>query len=56
MKTINKTQMYIMMMMTIQWMTVTETTSTQPEQSLTAFLPTNDITIPTENGRVHICH
>ena len=27
---------------------VTETTSTQPEQSLTAFLSTNNITIPTE--------
>ena len=27
---------------------VTETTSTQPEQSLTAFLPTNDVTIPTK--------
>ena len=27
---------------------VTETSSTQPEQSLTAFLPTDDITIPTE--------
>ena len=26
----------------------TEATSAQPEQSLTAFLPTNDITIPTE--------
>ena len=48
MKTDNKTQMYIMMMMTIQLMTVTETTSTQPEQSFTAFLLTHDVTIPTE--------
>ena len=28
--------------------TVAETTSTQPEQLLTVFLPTNHITIPTE--------
>ena len=27
---------------------VAEATSTQPEQLLTAFLPTNDVTIPTE--------
>ena len=27
---------------------ITETTSTQPEQSLTAFLSTDDVTIPTE--------
>ena len=27
---------------------IAEATSTQPEQLLTVFLPTNDITIPTE--------
>ena len=41
-------QMYIMMMKMTATDSVTEGNSLQPEQSLTAFLPTNDITIPTE--------
>ena len=36
--------MYILMMMSIHL----KTWSWKPEQSLAAFLPTNDITIPTE--------
>ena len=42
-------QMYIMTMMIVQLMMLLQkATSLQPEQSLTAFLPTNNVTIPTE--------
>ena len=44
----NMIQMYIRMMMSNQPKTVAEATSTQPEQLLTVFLPTDEVTIPTE--------
>ena len=46
---LNKTQVYIRTMMKDSAKdTVKEATSTQPEQLLTVFLPTDNVTIPTE--------
>ena len=36
--------------------TVVEATSTQSDQPFTVFLSTDDITMPTKNGRLYISH